>query len=428
MTVREAFEILGLGVATSSARDVRRAHARLTSLYHPEDHPDEYARIREAYEMALAHVRRAKHLPRTTALVNEQHGHEAAADDGHEEGEELHAQFRARDTLVGREPERDAEHQEVRFEREARYDELAIPDYLRESLETDITLEQEAKAWCHELKVAFEDGLDHPSAFTFLHRNDCERFWQTGEVFDEQVWNILHRHVEKASRHQLKELFKALKAPEGSLTYECLGVRRSYFRKRAASAALTVVLVLAIASYALMYLWAQQESEKKHESEARAEEITRELEKERSQFSFSDIDSLLASNANENEVFIKEYMADELGAGEFEVSEITVFEPLMDAYWELNGICEVRELESGSQFLVNVAVSLGGKVIEATSYQKVEQETNEATSGAPAEGEVADEGGASAFSGGDVANEGQGEDAERRQRLYDQFREALLSE
>lgn len=428
MTVREAFEILGLDVATSSARDVRRAHARLTSLYHPEDHPDEYARIREAYEMALAHVRRAKHLPRTTALVNEQHGHEAAADDGREEGEELHAQVHARDTLAGRELERDAVHQEVQLKRETRYDELAIPDYLRESLETDITLEQEAKAWCHELKVAFEDGLDHPSAFTFLHRNDCERFWQTGEVFDEQVWNILHRHVEKASRHQLKELFKALKAPEGSLTYECLGVRRSFFRKRAASAALTVVLVLAIGSYVLMTLWAQQEHEKRRELETWADGVTRELEKESSQFSFSDIDSLLTDNASENKAFIKDYMVNKLGAGEFEVSDITVIEPLLDTYWELDGVCEVRELESGSQYLVDVAVSLGGKVVEVTSYQEVEHETNETTLGVPAEGENADEGNASTPGIDDATREDQGEDAERRQRLYDQFREALLSE
>ena len=121
-------------------------------------------------------------------------------------------------------------------------------------------------------------------------------------------------------------------------------------------------------------------------------------------------------------------MADELGAGEFEVSEITVFEPLMDAYWELDGVCEVRELESGSQYLVDVAVSLGGKVVEVTSYQEVEHETNETTLGVPAEGENADEGNASTPGIDDATREDQGEDAERRQRLYDQFREALLSE
>lgn len=428
MTVHEAFKILGLDEEASSARDVRRAHARLASLYHPEDHPDEYERIREAYEMALAHVRRAKHMPRVSVPVEERCETANAADDKDEREEERYARPQAHDTPVDREPGYDGARQGMQRERAARYDEFAVPDYLRAGLEEDVVLEQEAEAWCDELRAAFEGGLNRPEALTFLHRNDCERFWRVGEAFDEQVWSILHRHVERADRHQLSELFKALKAPEGTLTFECLGARRSFHRKRIAAVAWTVALVLSIV-FALLLLWnREQVHEKEQALETQVEDFGRNLEKERSEFAFEDIDGLLAKNADENKAFITDYMADELGGGEFEVSDITAIEPFGEAYWELDGVCVVNELESGTSYLVNVTVSLGGKVSEVTSYQEVEQELNEATPGVPAEGENADEGNASALSSDDAVREGQGEEAERQKRLYDQFREALLRE
>lgn len=429
MTVHEAFKILGLDEEASSARDVRRAHARLASLYHPEDHPDEYERIREAYEMALAHVRRAKHMPRVSVPVEERYETANAADDKDEREEERYARPQAHDTPVDRELGYDGARQGMHRERAARYDEFAVPDYLRAGLEEDVVLEQEAEAWCDELRAAFEGGLNRPEALTFLHRNDCERFWPVGEAFDEQVWSILHRHVERADRHQLSELFKALKAPEGTLTFECLGARRSFHRKRIAAAAWTVALVLSI-GFALLLLWdREQVHEKEQALETQVEDFGRNLEKERSEFAFEDIDGLLAKNADENKAFITDYMADELGGGEFEVSDITAIEPFGEAYWELDGLCTVKELGSGTTYLLGLTVALSGTVTEVTSCEVAEMEPSETASPAPEEGKTAIGDGAAVESGAAVGDSGrmnQEEDMlERKDRLREQFWDAL---
>jgi hypothetical protein len=51
----DPYELLGVGQPVA-ARDLKRAYTRLIRIYKPEQHPDEFQRIREAYETILRHV------------------------------------------------------------------------------------------------------------------------------------------------------------------------------------------------------------------------------------------------------------------------------------------------------------------------------------------------------------------------------------
>lgn len=52
MYKNEAFEILGIA-PTEDAREIKRAYSNLVRKFHPEEHPEEWQRIHDAYEIAL---------------------------------------------------------------------------------------------------------------------------------------------------------------------------------------------------------------------------------------------------------------------------------------------------------------------------------------------------------------------------------------
>lgn len=53
--VRRPFDILGIE-ATKDTRQIKKAYAALVRQYHPEEHPQDWARIHEAYQAAMAYA------------------------------------------------------------------------------------------------------------------------------------------------------------------------------------------------------------------------------------------------------------------------------------------------------------------------------------------------------------------------------------
>lgn len=53
MLLQEAFKILNLN-GGASRTEIRHAYAALSKIYHVETHPEEFARLHEAYKLALS--------------------------------------------------------------------------------------------------------------------------------------------------------------------------------------------------------------------------------------------------------------------------------------------------------------------------------------------------------------------------------------
>lgn len=66
MNLRDAFEILQIE-STDDKRVIRRAYAALVRQYHPEEHPEEWQRIHDAYEIALKNAERNVYSEERTA-------------------------------------------------------------------------------------------------------------------------------------------------------------------------------------------------------------------------------------------------------------------------------------------------------------------------------------------------------------------------
>ena len=50
------WDVLGLA-PTQDASAIRRAYAAAAAQYNPEDHPEEFLAVRQAYEQAMAYAR-----------------------------------------------------------------------------------------------------------------------------------------------------------------------------------------------------------------------------------------------------------------------------------------------------------------------------------------------------------------------------------